>query len=478
MPSVALAKPFVKKLRKRDTSRIVANLALATFDGAVEKDGRIRCYRRYVDDFVIVAQAGDLPIRNIDDALAEFVPHVDRTDTDVALDQNALARPGSDFRIQRGKCKVHHLRGVPGLEFLSSVRKDFARLVSERRSFVDPIVLFGEELASFVRVGPPGRPLTVLRDADRTRLEHFELSTRLRALERVSILVDEESARQLARRVIDEATVFFRGDEDWVGNLDVAFRMLRLGLRMRDRQGTDDLMRYMDRLWLDLERLRSSAGRLFHRDREILQRGALVWLRNYLHERRLEALCSVLRPVGHSSGLPQRLRAGVIERTKTVGWRGLVRRARLLAAADLRTFDREDDAVGENPYEASRQRTELGTDDSGLATRLDRIDEFARRCERQGDVAWTIAARSLFLCTRPPSYFDIAYRVLNGVEEGVPQDAFGDVLQLVNAIRGTQYREPVGEVRNRQTIMIPPHLMGERIWGDPQIILGNLVSRP
>ena len=89
----------------------------------------------------------------------------------------------------------------------------------------------------------------MLRDADRTRLEHFELSTRLRALERVSILVDEESARQLARSILDEATLFLTGNENWVDSLDAAFRMLRLGIRMRDRKGTNALMTYKDGLW-------------------------------------------------------------------------------------------------------------------------------------------------------------------------------------------------------------------------------------
>ena len=365
---------------------------------------------------------------------------------------------------------------MSGQEFLGSIRKDFARLVSERRSFVDPVVLLGDELASLLQVGPPGRPLTVLRDADRTRLRHFELSTRLRALERVSILVDEESARQLARRNVDEAIVFLRGNENWVDGLDVAFRMLRLGIRMGDRKGTNDLMTYMDGLWFDLERLRTATGQLFHRDREIHQPGAAIWLRNYLHERRIEAICSVVRPVSNANGLPVRLRRGIVSGRRTVGWRALVRRARLLAAADLRAFDREDDAFGENPYEAAGLRNGFGEEDQTLETRLGHIDQFVELCEQRGERAWANGAVRLFLCTRPPSYFDIAQRVLDRIEEGVQGDVFSVVLRLVNAVRGTEYREPVGSVEDLYTVSIPPSAMSTQTWGDPQIILGNLVS--
>jgi hypothetical protein len=51
-------------------------------------------------------------------------------------------------------------------------------------------------------------------------------------------------------------------------------------------------------------------------------------------------------------------------------------------------------------------------DDAKLSARLATIDEFVQRCEELGDRRWLMPAARLFLCTRPPSYFDIARRWL------------------------------------------------------------------
>lgn len=90
-------------------------------------------------------------------------------------------------------------------------------------------------------------------------------------------------------------------------------------------------------------------------------------------------------------------------------------------------------------------------------------------------------AARLFLCTRPPSYFDVARRWLSRVEEtGFNDNIFERLLGIVNAVRGTEYSDPIGRVLDRSTVSIDSFWAEESVGGalsrvDPRIILGNLV---
>ena len=251
------------------TSRLVANLALSTFDYSIESRPSTLCYKRYVDDFVIVTRVDHTENQDLDQDILANIPHVKIEECKFRIDEMALERKGSEFRIQKAKCKAYRIRGVSGNDFLASVKRDFGRLVSEHRAFLDPTIFAEDRIESVLHAGPLGRPLTVLREADRTRLKHLELATRLRSLERVSILVDSESASQMASRALDETIRFLRGEDDWVGNLEVALRMFRIGIRTRDWDHTDELYDYMEGLWLNVDNLRKAAGQLFHQERKI-----------------------------------------------------------------------------------------------------------------------------------------------------------------------------------------------------------------
>jgi hypothetical protein len=159
----------------------------------------------------------------------------------------------------------------------------------------------------------------------------------------------------------------------------------------------------------------------------------------------------------------------------------LRRRAEQLASADLRSRDREDDVIL-NSHGVDADRGWLRADveaDADLSARLARIDEFVQRCEHLGDRPWLTPPARLFLCTRPPSYFDIARRWLYRVErDGFAPDVFEQLLAVVNAIRGTEYSDAVGQVINPSTVSIasfwaePPPGSGSPL--NPRIILGNL----
>jgi hypothetical protein len=467
------------------TSRVVANLSLAPLDRHVAAQPGILCYRRYVDDLVIVAHA-PAEDQGLVDTMRRFLPLLPGDEKVLKLNVNELGRSGSEFQLQTAKVRVHHLAGVPGADFVEAVASDFAKTVSERRAFVDSSTLVGDGVTHLIRAGEAeGSPLRVLRDADRARLERFALSTSLYSLERVSSLIGHEEARSLVRDSLERVGRVLDAEDNWVADLDVSLRLLKLAISTGDWKSATELRERMDRVWGTTDALKSTTAKLYYRGQEISPGRAAPWtsLRNYLHERRLEAITSAL-PIGVDADANEdRIPKGLVWKTRRLGATTLRRRAEQLAAADLRSRDREDDSLL-NGYETNVDRDWLRSDvktDSELSERLTTIDEFVQRCAELGDRPWLMPAARLFLCTRPPSYFDIARRWLYRVEEtGFEDDVFVRLLAIVNAVRGTKYRDPVGQVIDRSTVSIDSFWaeepQGEALsLVDPRIILGNLV---
>lgn len=466
------------------TSRIVANLALAPLDRHIVGRNGILCYRRYVDDFVIVAHA---PERDEDlvGVVRRFLPLLPGDDSVLRLDVAALGREGSEFQLQKAKVRVHRVAGVAGVDFVEAVAADFSKAVSERRAFVDASSLLGNGVSHLIRAGEAqGSPLRVLRDADRARLERFALSTSLASLERVSSLIGHEEARNLVRGSLERVGRVLDAEDNWVADLDVSLRLLKLAISTGDWESARELLGRMDRVWGTNEALRTSTTQLFYRSRDIKpgKQAPWTWLRNYLHERRIEAISSAL-PIGMDAAqVATKFPGGLKVRTREVKATVLRRRAERLAAADLRSRDREDDAIlngGKVEFARSWLRSSL-TGDADLTARLATIDEFVQRCEDLGDGPWRMPAARLFLCTRPPSYFDIARRWLYRVETvGFAPDVFERLLAVVNAVRGTEYNDAVGKVVDSSTVSFKSSWATEPSPGStfprsPRVILGNL----
>lgn len=281
------------------TSRVVANLALAPLDAHVASQPGVHCYRRYVDDLVIVAKADDVA-RGLVETMRRFLPLLDGDDQILRLNVDALDRAGSEFQLQKKKVRVHHLAGVPGVDFVEAVASDFAKAVSERRAFVDSSTLVGDGVTHLIRASEAeGSPLRVLRDADRTRLERFALSTSLRSLERVSSLIGPAEARKLVRDSLERVGRVLDAEDNWVADLDVSLRLLKLAISTGDWESAKELRERMDRVWGTVDALRVATTKLYYREREIKpgKTAPWTWLRNYLHERRVEAISSAL-PIG------------------------------------------------------------------------------------------------------------------------------------------------------------------------------------
>ncbi len=467
------------------TSRVVANAALITLDRAIAAHSDVLCYRRYVDDLVIVARAAEGQKPSLDETLKRYVPIKDGSSEVFPLDAVKLARPTSEFQLQRRKVRMHHLSGIPGKDFVEAVAGDFQRLVSESRAFLDASVLDDETVRHLIRAGKAeGSPLRVLRDADRTRLERFALSTSLQSLERVSSLVDAKWALECVRNTLDRVGRVLDGEDNWVENIDLVFRLLRLAIGTRDWKSCAQLNERTEAMWGTVENLRGTIHALYHRERQINSGAAWVSLRNYLHERRLETVSGALPSTAGASGANGWLGGGLGYRTSKLTARALLGRARLLAASDLRARDREDDHFAPNPRDEQGPNwmaAELSTDPD-LGQRLERIGGFVERCSDLQDQPWRIPAARLFLCTRPPSYFDIARRWLYRAEsEGFEPLIFDALLQTVNAIRGTEYTDPVGAFIDKSTVAIPPSAAAvdsDEGRPDPRLVLGNFVVPP
>ena len=466
------------------TSRVVANVALEPLDRWIEQRPENICYQRYVDDLVVVSSQPDLDGGGFLERLSGVLPLSEATGDQLHLDCALLERSGCEFQVQKGKVRIHTLGGVPGRAFLNAVGDDFQRLVSEHRAFLDADMIVEDAVAHLTRSGKSdGSPLRVLRDADRVHLEHFALSTSLRSLERISVLVDPAEARKLARITQEQIGRVLDDQGDWVDNLDLSLRLLRLAVATDDCDSALTIHQRMNGVWQSVESLRASVARLWHRGREIPRDSAWVWLRNYLHERRVEMIMSVLRPEQQEC-LDMMLEEGIPLQTRMIGRRKMLRGARLLAAADLRSRDREDDEFGPNPLgmcEGAWLQDALA-ENPALARRFAAIQEFSTLCGDLDGRSWAIPPARLFLCTRPPSYFDIARRWLYKIEESdLEPDVFERLLEVVNAIRGTAYSEPVGHVAGNSTIEIVDPQVNLSVGGvavlpqDPRVVLGNLV---
>lgn len=464
------------------TSRLIANVALATLDESILRHPDILSYKRYVDDIVIVGRSGGkFDLNKIDSVMRHYVPLSTVSNEKFELDVTALDRPGSTFMLQREKCRAYRLEGHEGRDFLSAIAADFQHLVSERRAFLDNSVFDLNEARRIIRAGKDtASPVRSLRDADRVKLEHFALSTTLSSIERVSLLVENNDARQLVRSALEGLERLVADQDSWVESVESAFRLLSISVSIEEWEGVSRLLNRMDAIWGDLEAVQHSVSGIFYRGFRVKNRRAMIRLRNYLHEAKLEAVCGSIGPIDDTSELPVHLREGFTYRTQTLGSTTLENLARMLAVTNLRALDREDDHQLRGSFKSPNRAFLDGIQfDDELTGRLNKIAVFVEKAKKMADPIWDLEPARLFLSTRPPSYFDISRRWLYQIEQaGVHEGLFEELLVLVNAIRGTNYQDPVGivlsEANSELSVPVVSHDQKSRDKQDPRLILGNL----
>lgn len=455
------------------TSRLIANLALIPVDDRIRRNKSTTSYRRYVDDLLIVGPANGEEFVPV--ALQRFFGDVVQLDSGnkvVGFDASKLNREGCEFEFQFEKVKVHRLRGRPGLSFLNAVEKDLQRIVSERRAFPDPDVVASELAKRLVRAeSREGSQLRVFRDADRASLERFALNTTIRSLERISSLVDKAEAKRLVRKSISEIRPLLEDHGDWVTELDPLFQLLRVAASTNDARSAEKLVERLHRLCGPASDSIQSAPKLSFRGRGISSPRAWKSLQDYLWTRTIEAVLSSVTAAG-AEELAERA-GGVL----SLSGNQLIRRAKKLAAADLRMFDREDDRASDMALVGAEEVYSPGTS-SELSARFQTIRAFVVALPDTD--AWKVPPSRLFLSTRPPSYFDVSSRILEAATKGEVQfNIFAELISTVNAIRGTRYSEPEGLVHDGHTVSTDCMLAFSRgldshLLPDPRLLLGNL----
>lgn len=192
-------------------------------------------------------------------------------------------------------------------------------------------------------------------------------------------------------------------------------------------------------------------------------------LRQYMQQRRLEAVCSAL-PIGRRgtmSGLSFRAHDRVLNH------RAIVRLANQFGAADLRMRDREDEASKTNRREHDHTALQLALEMEGrLRDRFNSIREFVEACQRTSEPAWQTGPLNLFLSVHPPRYFDVARQLLALAEiDGYQQHAFLQIERVVNAVRGTLYDRVIGSVTARDHVVL--NVLPDEVPA-ARLILGNL----
>ena len=451
------------------TSRVVANAALAPLDRYLAAQKSIVCTRRYVDDISFVAMGTG----GVDDAprdtLAQFVPlRAPSEDGAYRLDEDTIERPRSRFAVQPRKLRIYHLAGLQGLDFVASVDGELARLSSERRALADTAILSGVRTVPMVR--PFGESLSgvrVLRDVDRVGVEHFAVSISLKTLERAARLLPPAEARDVVRPAIEPLLRAVADPAAWADHTDVMFRVLSLVTLTEDTELAIQIVTQTESVWATLTSGQTK-WRVSWNGAAVRPRRTLAAVRRYLRDRRLETVCAAVNSPATFPPLPWRARA--------LGPTALRRRAALLAEADLRMLDREDDhdrgPRRSDTAQATLNQLLMAGD---LGDRMTAIDGFVARADHVGDVVWKTTPAALFLSTRPPSYFDVARRwlYLAEAEETLDDSLFEGLRGAVNALRGTEYYLPAATAAPRRMVVVGE----ERDRSEPgkvRVILGNL----
>lgn len=463
------------------TSRVIANVALASLDRQVLRNSNLICCRRYVDDLVIVGRSSLEESKGVDELIEDYIPCQPSSGDELALDCRALKREGCTLSFQKEKCKAHRLQGAEGKDFLDAIEADFNAVVSERRAFIDPSVFDADKAQKIIRAGKdPNAEVRSLRDADRTKLERFALSTSISSLELLSRLVSQADATEIVQGAIEGLHRLVADHESWVESMEPAFRLLGIAVSIEYWEGAEKLLDRMDAIWGSTDALTDSSTAIYYRNTQIKSLNAVRLFRNYLHEARLEAICKYIKPVSSGPGLPRQFKEGISYRTGRLRARGINWRVRKLIAADLRAYDHEIEAELVSSLELNNEAIlegiELG---KGLQNRLRQIDVFLKKTKELNDKAWDVSPARLFLCTRPPSYFDIARRWLYRAEtNGFEETLFDQLLSAVNSIRGTKYVDPAGTVLDSEESHVEVPIFDSEdtdiIPGDPRLILGNL----
>jgi predicted amidohydrolase len=460
------------------TSRLVANLTLATLDRYVRNCDGVTCYRRYVDDIFIVGTPFANANADVVDVLRRWLPikvPAAITGDLFFLNEGELHRTGCEFKLQSSKLGLYELEGAQGRDYLDAVVSDTKRIASERQALLDTHKLEPDMLTSIVRDGRTSHQgVRVLREADRATLANLESAISLHMLEDVAHAIDRSESPGVIRRALSQLVSVLLVSADWVEHAELYQRLLKITLLAGDWTSAKSLLDRSKECYGTSDILNAAIGALRWNSKIVRRATGIEALKSYLHQRRLESvLCAI--PTDLST---EHDAVSITYLEETWDLKRIVDGAFLFSSADLRMLDREDDhnyrpSFPANPHRLLERALRRFPE---MSARLKDIDQFLQICSSLNDESWRCTAVALFASTRPPQYFDVSRRFF--AEEELKDRRPGEFLQvqsLVNSLRGTRYYKPVGGLKGKDEVVLD--LFSRRIpISESRLILGNLFT--
>lgn len=460
------------------TSRLIANVALANLDRLIASHPSVRYYARYVDDIIVVEEPKGESFRA--SATVQRLLPLDPTRTtsdNITIDNIRIERPGSDFTIQAAKLRIFDLNGEQGLEYLGAIKSDMQRLSSERRRFMEP---WGAELDHTVAASAKAEPVRALREADVLSLRKLAVTTVSDKVATAAAMLNREDARHFSRKYLGRVGRLATDWSRWVDLIDVSLRILGSALMCGDETTANEIIDAILSRAHSLDSENGNSFRVFWGNSDIDEWHARRNLRRWVEARLIEVICgaSTFGSTGFTIVGLKAVTDGVILQEQKLGAAGLLEQAKRLAAADLRLADRETDHdIGTMTVRHSEQliqdiELELASD-ANLNQSASQVQRFVSASKRiRDDVFGRLSVVEILLMYRPPSYFDILFRWLRA------EQPVGDVLSVVNAIRGTRNSSIPMKLESHQLKISPPE--APRISTDElertRLVLGNLCT--
>lgn len=457
-------------------SRVIANLVLQPLDTLIMGDPNCAYYGRYVDDILLVSTAeinsqADTYER-VSSILADTLPLKTESDHDaIEVDSDAIGREGCSLRLQSAKARVFTLAGESGLDFLDAIQRDLRIIGSERRAFLSPESLdVGSSRLSALSVGEGGKsPITVLREADRVKLQRYAASVAIGKHATAVELLGRPHAASWSEIHLGPLLRTATDSSHWVDFLDIVVRAFGICCRASDRQTMGFIVQQIDSRLRELPEL----DRWTWKGEPLTQVQAKSRLREWIDRRWYEEFCSAV-PL---EALEVRGAAeSILESLSLSGARhlpSLQEHVLLLVEADLRTARREEDLAEVGQISRSRAHGDLAealvrTDET--ATMAERIQEFLEYCREADDQVYeSCTVLDILLMTRPPKMLDVSLRV--------PLHAVSRLADLTNAIRGTRYLSDLIQYNQESTAVdIRPKTRRERQPEPFVLVLGNLLT--
>lgn len=460
------------------TSRVIANLALNSLDEFVQRKPGVRHYGRYVDDIILVADVGNTDASDATGFVASFLPLAPSVPemSAIRLDENALERNGSHLVIQPKKLRTFFLEGPVGLSFLGTIERDVRIITSERRAFLKPDGLGTDSpLAGLIVGSDDGGPINLLRDADRLKVARYAASV---AIDKVNVgveLLTAATSAQWCRTQLGNLAAVLTDADHWLEFIDYAFRVFGICVAAGDSATAREIVTGYRNQLAGLK-----SGRLFLRwnGRQVATRRSAMVFRSWFERRISEEFCAsvplrLLVSPGELTTLASTVVGELWDGTTPAPVANALEWIELLFNADLRHYELESDVAFTTVQ--PRRSTELSswtetlTSDPLTAERANRIEDFLSVCRAIGDRTYSgLSVPEVMLMSRPPSQFDIGYRLAKAKRD------VRTFIPTTNALRGTWYPKDLIRVSAPDTIDISNPYELRSTVKDVALVLGNL----